>query len=57
MFSGGLGAIEDAHVKKEEPEKGTKRVCVCAWIGEGVLTHASVVLTHASVVLTQVWRW
>ena len=29
MFSGGLGAIEDDHVKKEEPEKGTMRVCVC----------------------------
>lgn len=22
MFSGGLGCIEDAHVKKEQPEKG-----------------------------------
>ncbi|XP_062308332.1 phosphoribosylformylglycinamidine synthase [Osmerus eperlanus] len=26
MFSGGLGAIEDAHVKKEEPEKGMEVV-------------------------------
>lgn len=45
MFSGGLGSIEDAHVKKEEAETGnglTPCVCVC----EICLMSAEAVFTH-----------
>lgn len=43
MFSGGLGSIEDAHIKKEEAEAGNGfLLCVC----ETCLINALAIFTH-----------
>lgn len=57
MFSGGLGSIEDAHIKKEEAEAGSYPTS--AWNAEAIFIHTSMDDSQrlCALLYHQEWKW